>query len=73
MFFGLGVFSSARLLPKPVFLVAGYYVLAGAGCLAAGESLALDPWQMAATFGVGQFIAAAVLYWTLERGRGTRN
>jgi hypothetical protein len=27
----------------------------------------LSPWAMGVPFGVGQLLAAAVLYWTLER------
>jgi hypothetical protein len=69
MLFSLGIFASARLLPKPVFFVAGYYLAAGALCLAlARGDAALSPWAMAVPFGVGQLMAAGVLYWTLERG-----
>jgi hypothetical protein len=31
-----------------------------------------SPWAMALTFGVGQLLAAAVLYWNLERNHGRR-
>jgi hypothetical protein len=66
--FSLGVFASCRLLPRPVFWVGAYYL--GAGllmlALARGEA-ALSPWAMVGTFGVGQLLAAAVLYFTLER------
>jgi hypothetical protein len=66
--FGLGVFASARLLPRPVVWVAAYYLLSGAACLAVGKRLdPLSPWLMASTFGVGQLLAAAVVYWTVER------
>lgn len=68
--FGLGVFASARLLPRAVFGVAAYYLGAGIFCLACGKSSALAPWTMALTFGLGQSLAAAVLYWTLERQHG---
>jgi hypothetical protein len=71
--YGLGVFSSARLLPRPVFWVASYFVVAGALCLAAAKGVtALAPWSMALTFGAGQLIAAGVLYFSLERGHGQR-
>lgn len=67
-FFSLGIFASWRLLPRPTFLVAAYYLLAGVVCLtiARGDD-ALSPWAMGATFGVGQAVAAAILYCTLER------
>ena len=37
--------------------------------LARGLS-AFSPWAMGLTFGVGQLLAAAVLYWNLERRHG---
>jgi hypothetical protein len=70
--FGLGVFASARLLPRPVAWVAAYYLLAGIACLAGAKRLEpLSPWLMACTFGVGQLLAAAVVYWTVERKHAT--
>jgi hypothetical protein len=70
--FSLGVFSSARLLPRPVFGVAAYYLAAGIVCLAvAKSSAALSAWMMVSTFGLGQMMAAAVLYWCLERRHGS--
>ncbi|HEY8504955.1 MAG TPA: hypothetical protein VIL46_10260, partial [Gemmataceae bacterium] len=66
--FSLGVFASCRLLPRAVFGVAVFYLFSGLAVLivAQGEH-ALSPWAMGLPFGVGQFGAAAVLYWTLER------
>jgi hypothetical protein len=71
MFFSLGIFASHRLLPPAVFWVGVYYMAAGAFCLilAQGQA-ALSPWAMGVPFGVGQLLAAAVLYWTLERNHG---
>ncbi len=71
VFFSQGVFASCRLLPRPAFVVGAYYLVAGIAVLATtrGE-FALAPWAMAGTFGVGQLLAAAVLYWTLERTDG---
>lgn len=66
--FSLGIFASWRLLPRPAFLVALYYLAAGALCLAAArDEWALSPWAMVGTFGVGQTLSAAILYFTLER------
>jgi hypothetical protein len=31
---------------------------------------AFSPWAMGLTFGIGQLLAAAVLYWNLERRYG---
>jgi hypothetical protein len=39
---------------------------AGTLCLTLREA-ALSPWAMGVPFGVGQLLAAGVLYWTLER------
>ena len=66
--FSLGVFASCRLLPRPVFWVGAYYLLSGmAALLLARGDAALSPWAMVGTFGVGQMLAAAILYFTLER------
>jgi len=66
MLFSLGIFASYRLLPRPTFWVAVFYMIAGTMLLTLREA-ALSPWAMGLPFGAGQFFAAAVLYWTLER------
>ena len=67
--FSLGIFASCRLLPRATFGVAVFYLAAGAICLATARGpAALSPWAMGLPFGLGQLLAAAVLYWTLERG-----
>jgi hypothetical protein len=69
--FSLGVFASCRLLPRPVFWVAFYYLACGAAALALARGpQAFSPWAMAITFGGGQMLAAVVLYVTLERNHG---
>lgn len=66
--FSLGVFSSWRLLPRPIFLVGVYYLVSGTIVLSVGNgSYALSPWMMVGTFGVGQLLAAGILYVSLER------
>jgi len=66
--FGLGIFASYRLLPRATFWVGVHYLCAGAFCLAwAQGDAAFSPWAMAVPFGVGQLMAASILYWTLER------
>jgi hypothetical protein len=68
IFYGLGIFASCRLLPKPTFWVAVFYLGTGLTVLAlARDEAALSPWTMGLPFGVGQLLAAAVLYRTLER------
>lgn len=66
--FSLGIFASWRLLPRPAFWVAVWYLASGTICLATarGEH-ALSPWAMLGTFGVGQTLAATILYYTMER------
>ncbi|MCA9042316.1 MAG: hypothetical protein KDA65_18330 [Planctomycetaceae bacterium] len=72
LLFGLGIFSSYRMLPAPVCWVGVYYVVCGCGCLMLGQGeYAFSPWQMGITFGGGQLIAAFALYWTLERDDAT--
>jgi hypothetical protein len=68
LLFGLGIFASCRLLPRPTFWVGVFYLGTGLAVLglAQGER-ALSPWAMGLPFGAGQFLAAAVLYLTLER------
>jgi hypothetical protein len=67
--FSLGIFASHRLLPRATFGVGIFYLGAGVACLAlARGDAALSPWAMGIPFGLGQLYAAAVLYWTLERG-----
>lgn len=66
--FGLGIFASLAVLPRPMAGVAVYYFAAGAAALALARGPnAYSPWAMALTFGVGQLLAAGVLFWCLER------
>ncbi len=66
--YALGIFASCRLLPRPTFWVAVFYLGTGLTALAlAHGDAALSPWSMGLPFGVGQILAALVLYCTLER------
>jgi hypothetical protein len=68
IFFGLGIFSSRQLLPRPIIFIAAFYLLCGLIYLTAFQSVnAFSPWFMASSFGVGQTVIAFVLYWSLER------
>jgi hypothetical protein len=72
IFYSLGIFASCRLLPRPTFWVAVFYLGTGLAALAIGQGeLALSPWLMGLPFGAGQVLAAAVLYRTLERDHGS--
>lgn len=60
--FSMGLFASFRLMPRAMFAVAAWYLLAGSACLAMGPEWAgLAPWTMALLFGGGQLSTAAVL------------
>lgn len=60
--FSLGVFSSCRLLPRPMFAVGLWYLMTGLLVLADGNGgNALSPWAMGVPFGIGQILVAAVL------------
>src|SRR5262249_21895971 len=66
--FGLGLFASLPVLPRPMAGVAAYYLAAGPVALALARGpAAFSAWAMVLCFGVGQLLAAAVLYWCLER------
>ena len=60
--FSLGVFSSCRFLPRPMFVVGLWYLTCGLILLARGDGgQALAPWAMGVPFGIGQMLVAAVL------------
>lgn len=68
LLFAQGVFASAPLLPRGTWWIGAYYVVAGLFVLTwARDDQALAGWTMAITFGVGQSLAAGVLYFSLER------
>jgi hypothetical protein len=63
--FSLGVFASARFLPRAVLGVAAWYLVAGLICLSwAATERALSPWMMGLPYGIGQLLAAAILQWS---------
>ena len=66
--FSLGAFSSCRFLPRATFIVGVWYLACGLMCLALGPGpYALSPWEMGISFGVGQMLVAAVLYFDSRR------
>lgn len=68
MFYSLGIFATSRLLPRSMAAVAVFYAVAGAATLAfARGEWSLHPLAMAVPFAAGQFLAAALLYRSLER------
>ncbi len=68
LFYSLGIFATCRLLPRSMSAVAVFYALSGLVTLTLAQGdRALSPLAMGIPFGVGQLLAAAVLYRTLER------
>jgi hypothetical protein len=66
--FGIGTFASRPYLPRASGWVALFYYAAGFTLLwfARGPE-PLTGWWIGGTFGVGQLLAAMVLWWNLER------
>jgi hypothetical protein len=61
--FSLGIFASARSLPRSVVWAGVWYLACGAACLAMARGQdALSPWAMGLPFGIGQLLAAALLH-----------
>jgi hypothetical protein len=59
----LGIFASARSLPRTITLGGAWYFVAGFACLLlASRSHALSPWTMGAPFVAGQLLMAAILH-----------
>jgi hypothetical protein len=59
----LGVFASCRGLPVPLIAIGIWYLASGLACLAFAQGdAALSPWAMGVPFGVGQLLAAALIY-----------
>ena len=66
--FGVGVFASRPYLPRASGWVALFYYAAGFTLLWIARSpQPLSAWSVGGTFGVGQLLAAGVLWWNLER------
>lgn len=59
----LGIFASARSLPRLIPVVGGWYFVAGVCVLiVASFSQSLDPWMMGGPFAFGQLLMAAILH-----------
>lgn len=66
----LGVFAACRSLPRPLMLIAVWYLTTGLACIALSNGPhALSPWLMGAPFLIGQCLAAALLRFSF----GTQN
>jgi len=69
--FSLGVFASCRSLPRPMMAVAVWYLAAGLACLAlTADARVLSSWEMGLPFGIGQGLAAFLLWRSFGGGDG---
>jgi hypothetical protein len=66
--FSLGVFSSCRFLPRPMVAAGAWYLLTGLTAIALADGRALSPWTMGVSYGVGQLLVAAILFFTAREG-----
>ena len=67
---GLGIFASARSLPRQIKWVGGWYLLTGFAVLVfASADHTLSPWMMGVPFTVGQLAMAAVLHFAFGEYR----
>jgi hypothetical protein len=64
--FSLGFLASCHSLPRPMYTVGIWYLATGLCSLAMAEAQAFSPWVMAAPFGIGQLLMAAILYWRIS-------
>ena len=67
--FGVGTFASRPYLPRGAMLVACFYYAAGVWLLWNASAAMLSGWWVGGTFGIGQLIAASVLYLDQRSGR----
>jgi hypothetical protein len=61
LLFCLGAFATARILPRPMFLVGVWYLVCGLTCLKVGQFYPLSAWSMGIPFGVGQLLVCGIL------------
>ncbi len=60
--FSLGVFACCRFLPRAIFAVGLWYLVAGLACLVFAQAEhGFSPWAMGAPYGIGQLLVAAIL------------
>lgn len=68
LFYGLGIFASRPYLPRASGWVALFYFAAGIVLLwLSPTAVVRSPWSVGGTFGLGQLLAALVLYLNRER------
>jgi hypothetical protein len=64
IFLSLGVFAACGTLPASMKAVAFWYLATGLACLAfGGGAHEFSPWLMGGPFGIGDMLAAALIFW----------
>ena len=65
---GLGILATRPYLSNHLFWDGMYYLAAAIVLFwLAQNELSLQPWAMGLTFGLGQLLGAAIIYWDVER------
>jgi hypothetical protein len=68
LLYGVAIFGARPYIPRASGWVALYFWSAGLALLWTADGIdSLSPWSVAATFGIGQLLGAAALYWNLKR------
>lgn len=67
LLYGVAIFAARPFVPRASAWVGVYYWTAGGALLWSATSVALSPWAVGGTFGVGQLLAAATIHWSAER------
>lgn len=65
--YGIGIFSCRPYLPRASGWIALFYCVVGLALLWTAGGGWLSAWSVGGTFGTGQLLASAVLWWNLER------
>jgi hypothetical protein len=67
LLYGVAIFAARPFVPRASAWVGVYYWTAGGLLLWSAPSVAMSPWAVGGTFGVGQWLAAATIHWSAER------
>ncbi len=71
LIFSLGIFACRPYFPAKAFWLGVYYLTTSAFLFTLVPThQSMHPWGMGLVFGVGQLLAATIIYWDLERNYG---
>lgn len=60
--YGLTNLSSHRVLPRTIWLLGGFYIICGAGCLLAPNISFTNPWPMGIVFFLGELAGGLIFH-----------